>query len=264
MNTKICTKCGAELDLSLFGKDKYSKDGFTSCCKECYKRYHQDNKEHKRQYYQDNKEHIAERHKQYNQDNKEYFAEHKKQYRQDNKEHIIELHKQYYQDNKEYIKQYYQDNKDWLAEHKKQYQQDNKEHIIELHKQYQQDNKEYIAEYAKQYSHEHLEEGRIKSQKRRALKSGLLHTLTTKQWITIKENWNLKCAYCGKELPLVMEHFIPLSKNGEFTINNIIPSCQSCNSSKGVKLFDLWYPKYEYFSKKRELKILDYLKEKEG
>ena len=267
MDTKICIKCGAELNLSLFGKRKDSKDGYGNECKECLKerakQYRQGNKdcivEHKKQYYQDNKEHIAEHSKQYRQDTKEHIAEHRKQYYQDNKDWLAEQAKQYYQDNKEYIKQYRQDNKDWLAEHKKQYCQDNKEHITKYRYHYSQDNKEHIAEHSKQYRHEHLEEDRIKSQKRRALKSGLLHTLTNKQWVTIRENWNLKCAYCGKELPLVQEHFIPLTKGGEYTHKNIICACQSCNSSKGAKDFFIWYPKYKYFSEERELKIIEYI-----
>ena len=246
MDTKICIKCGAELNLSLFGKKQDSKDGYKNECKEC-------RKERMKQYYQDHKEHVKQYNKEYYQDNKECHKECMKQYRQDNKEYIIEHAKQYYQDNKEHI-----------IEHAKQYHQDNKEYIAECERQYRQDNKEHIAEHAKQYSHEHLEEGRIRSQKRRALKSGLLHTLTTKQWKNIKTHFNNKCAYCNRELPLTQEHFIPLSKNGEYTVNNIIPACGSCNSSKGAKLLNNWYPKYKYFSEKRELKILDYLKEKEG
>lgn len=43
--TKICSKCGEEKLLNCFGKDKYSKDGLTSTCKECRKKYYRDNKE---------------------------------------------------------------------------------------------------------------------------------------------------------------------------------------------------------------------------
>ena len=116
----------------------------------------------------------------------------------------------------------------------------------------------------KQYHQEHLDQYVIYTQKREALKKLLPATLTINQWKNIKTHFNNTCAYCGEELPLAQEHFIALSKGGEYSITNIIPSCQSCNSSKSTKNFFIWYSKYKYFSKERELKILDYLKEKEG
>mgnify|MGYP003489420683 CR=1 FL=1 len=75
----------------------------------------------------------------------------------------------------------------------------------------------------------------------------------------IKLEFNNKCAYCGKEKPLSQEHFVALSKGGEFTINNIIPSCQNCNSSKRATDFFEWYPKFKHYSKKREQIILKFL-----
>ena len=38
-NTKICTKCGRELPLECFSKDKTKKDGLYCWCKECGKQY---------------------------------------------------------------------------------------------------------------------------------------------------------------------------------------------------------------------------------
>jgi len=264
MNTKICTKCGAELTLSLFGKSKVNKDGYRNDCKECRKQYYQDHKEKAKQYQQANKEAIAERRKHYYQDNKDHFAEHAKQYYQDNKDHFTENAKQYYQSNKkakaEYGKHYKEANKEANKENAKQYYQNNREYFTEYAKQYKEDHKEYL----KQYNEDHKDQATIRSQKRRTLKKLLPATLTINQWENIKTHFNNKCAYCGKELPLAQEHFIALSKGGEYSITNIIPSCQSCNSSKSNKNFFTWYPKHKYFSEKRELKILDYLKEKEG
>jgi 5-methylcytosine-specific restriction endonuclease McrA len=73
------------------------------------------------------------------------------------------------------------------------------------------------------------------------------------------ETFDNKCAYCGKEKPLAQDHFVPLSKGGEYTNNNIICSCKSCNSSKSDKDFFEWYPEQLFYSKEREAKILKYL-----
>ena len=72
--------------------------------------------------------------------------------------------------------------------------------------------------------------------------------------------FNGECAYCGRtDKTLTKEHFIPISKGGEFTRDNIIPSCGSCNSSKGNRDFFEWYPERESYSHLRRNKILEYL-----
>jgi len=73
METKICSKCGRELPLECFGKDKSKKDGLCCSCKECVsqrnKRYnaeHADeiatyNKQWKAEHPNYDKQHNAER-----------------------------------------------------------------------------------------------------------------------------------------------------------------------------------------------------------
>jgi hypothetical protein len=95
--------------------------------------------------------------------------------------------------------------------------------------------------------------------RKRAKDKSLKADLTIEQWQEIKLNFNNKCCYCGEELELELEHFIPLSKNGEFTYNNILPSCRQCNKKKGVEDFFNWYPRQEFYDKKREEKILKHI-----
>lgn len=41
------------------------------------------------------------------------------------------------------------------------------------------------------------------------------------------------CAYClAPSQKLTMDHFRPISKDGDHSLDNIVPSCLSCNSSK--------------------------------
>jgi 5-methylcytosine-specific restriction endonuclease McrA len=180
-------------------------------------------------------------------------SKYKKQYRKNNKEAIREYYKKYREENKESIK-----------ENKKQYVEDNKEVIKEYHKRYTEDNKEVMKKYKKKYVEEHRDIYSIYTQKRNAILKQLPSTLTLEQWDNVKQHFNNSCAYCGKEKPLAQEHFIPLSKGGEYSHNNIIPSCQSCNSSKSNKVFEEWYSKQKYYSNKREQKIYKFLNYDKG
>jgi 5-methylcytosine-specific restriction endonuclease McrA len=64
-----------------------------------------------------------------------------------------------------------------------------------------------------------------------------LNDLTTEQWNAIKLAYKFRCAYCGdRKQRLTMDHVIPVSKGGAHTAANIVPACQSCNSSKNARL----------------------------
>ena len=99
----------------------------------------------------------------------------------------------------------------------------------------------------------------LRDQKKKLKKRQLAATLTLNQWEDIKNYFNNKCAYCGENTKLTQDHFTPISKGGEYTHNNIIPACGSCNSSKRNREFIEWYPKQKFYSKKREKAILKFL-----
>lgn len=115
----------------------------------------------------------------------------------------------------------------------------------------------YMREYNKR--EEVAEKRRVYWQKRYAKKMALPNAFTLQEWEDVKGQFNHACAYCGEEKELTQDHFIPLSKGGEYTINNIIPACISCNVSKKDKDFFKWYPSYKYYARKREEKILSHL-----
>lgn len=168
--------------------------------------------------------------------------------------------KQYYEKKKGPVAEYNKENKARRSE----YLKENKDQISKRRKQYRIENKETVYGYIGQWHKENPDKCRIIRQRSRARKRELLSTLTAEQWETIKQAFNSQCAYCGEPRDLTQEHFIPLSKRGEYTHNNIIPACRSCNSSKNTKDFFEWYPKYEHYSKKRERKILKFLNIKNG
>lgn len=171
--------------------------------------------------------------------------------------------KEYKAKNREYISKRKEDyrlkNITEIKERGRVYRENNKDKCRERFKRFYEANKESRIDYSKNWNKTHPENRRITSQLRESRKKNLPATLTEKQWEYIKDHFNSRCAYCGKEKPLCQEHFIPLSKGGEYTHNNIIPACVSCNTSKGASDFQEWYPRKKFYSIKRERKILKFL-----
>jgi len=111
--------------------------------------------------------------------------------------------------------------------------------------------------------------GRKEKHTRKAKKIKTISDYHVSEWRYCVDFFDYKCAYCGitqKEHlktyneQLHQDHFIPLSKYGNYTKDNIIPACKTCNCSKNDKDFFEWYPEQEFYNKTREVKILNYLK----
>lgn len=116
--------------------------------------------------------------------------------------------------------------------------------LLERNRNHRENNRDMYAAY---------------SELRRSKKRMLLSTLTPQEWKVIKNKFYNVCAYCGSKCNLVQDHFIPVKFGGEYTHNNIIPSCVSCNSSKATRSFFVWYPSYKHYNIKREKLILKFL-----
>lgn len=75
--------------------------------------------------------------------------------------------------------------------------------------------------------------GKSRNQIRNSKKKNLPATLTKEEWENILEKHNYSCVYCGiSNVPLAQEHWIPMSKGGGYTVDNIVPACKRCNSRK--------------------------------
>ena len=53
-----------------------------------------------------------------------------------------------------------------------------------------------------------------------------------------------RCVYCNRQKKTTFDHVIPVSENGANTVDNMVPSCQSCNSSKGNKNVIDWHQEH--------------------
>lgn len=74
-----------------------------------------------------------------------------------------------------------------------------------------------------------------------------------------------RCCYCGakegrkKDTRFDREHFVPLSRGGKTTRNNIGPACPKCNRSRGnMRLFD-WFRAQPFYTEKRARKIVEWI-----
>lgn len=247
---KICSSCKAEKPetLDYFKKDISAKSGFRTQCKDCEREYRKNNQSVKKKWYEENKEKIKEYHK---------------IYRKNNLEKILKRSSEYYKNNTEKAKE---KNEKWRREHKertrilhKKYVELNREKIRLKGKGWRAENTERIKIIKREWAKKNKDKMRMYSKTKNSRKKGVLSTLTLIQWNEIKNRFDNRCAYCNEEKPLEQDHFIPLSKGGEYTTNNIVPACRSCNASKNNSDFFEWYPKQEFYSKEYERFILKHL-----
>jgi hypothetical protein len=241
METKICTKCKKEYPRTdkYFVKATKNKDGLDYWCKKCKCEHRKIKSNIKSPKALDDTSETK-----LNMSSEEY----RKNYYEKNKEKILKT-----------VKEYQRNNKNKIKARRKIYLEKNREKTNITRREYNKNHKEI----KRLWQQKNKDKVNVQKQARRTNKNNLPSNLTIKQWKEIKIKFNNKCAYCGQELPLSQDHFIPLSKGGEYTVNNIIPSCKSCNCSKNNSDFFKWYPKQEFYSKEREKNILKHLNYKE-
>lgn len=103
---------------------------------------------------------------------------------------------------------------------------------------YYKRNRDKLIQYQRQYrrNKDNTSKQTTWKQRRRNRAAGVIATMTESDWITMLLEHNNSCFYCGSSgIPLYREHKTPLSRGGNFTPENIVPACRSCNTRKGAK-----------------------------
>jgi 5-methylcytosine-specific restriction endonuclease McrA len=78
------------------------------------------------------------------------------------------------------------------------------------------------------------------ARKRKRRLDAVVNDLTTDQWAAIQAAWN-GCAYCGTTgTPLQRDCVMAISRGGRYTIDNVVPACASCNTSKCNEEVTTW------------------------
>lgn len=133
----------------------------------------------------------------------------------------------------------------------KEYRKKNAKRVKAAIKRWKLENPERIREYSKRQRERDPEKAKQASKawrqrnwdkeyatqcRRRArILAAPVNDFTSLQWEQLKRDFQFRCAYCNRKRKLTRDHVIPLSKGGAHTLSNIVPACQSCNSSKGTK-----------------------------
>ena len=129
-------------------------------------------------------------------------------------------------------KDYYLKNKHKIVVKKKEYYNNHKEIIISRITKWNKNNPDKRVKYMV-----------VVNAVRRGRKLANGGSFTAKEWKDLIVKHNNKCYYCGCTGKLTIDHFIPLSKGGTNSINNIVPACGVCNTLKGNKLPEQWLQK---------------------
>lgn len=94
------------------------------------------------------------------------------------------------------------------------------------------------AEWRKKNRHRASE---ARHRRRIRLREHGVFEFTERDWNRLVARYRGCCAYCGEKCGrLQREHVIPVSRGGRHSAGNILPACQSCNSSKKAKLLSEW------------------------
>lgn len=216
----------------------------------------------------DNKRHLAYRNKNIGKSRELALATyHRNKNKKSNKERLKSYNSSYYQEHREtliqysiqYAKEHKEEIRTRLKEYRKTYEKVNKDKITARKRKHKEANRELYNERRRKYGKENPETMRMIKQRRRAKKNKLESNFTLKQWRICLDQFDNSCAYCGSTKDIQQDHFVALFSGGEYTVNNIIPACKSCNGSKSDRDFFLWYPLYKFYSQIRMEKILEYL-----
>lgn len=137
------------------------------------------------------------------------------------------------------------ENRDRVRAAKQRWNLANRDYFREYHEV----NREEKIAAAKRWKIEHPERARLNSivgcQRRRARRKGATVEVFTfdelrNYWVAQGINPDA-CAYCGGPHEHD-DHVIALSRGGTHERANLLPACESCNLSKGVKLLHEWQP----------------------
>lgn len=203
MVTKTCSKCGIPKELEHYNIASSGKYGRSAVCKVCKRKI-----------------------------DSEYRATHK--------EEIASKFKVYYKENREKrIKSsvaWKKKNPERGKANADRWRENNRESDRKSKLDYYYRNPNYIAEWRSRNPYKR----RQYWESRRARKLGAdLGDVTSESISQLFEYYGNRCLRCNRtDLPLTVDHIVPLSVGGTHSMDNLQPLCGSCNSKKYMSTID--------------------------
>lgn len=208
MDYKACTKCGKILPASIeyFHKLKNGKYGLHSRCKDCISQSHKENRAARSEY-----------NRQWRESNPEKYQAQRKREKD-----------RYVKNPEKYQVQ--------LGIKKEKYAENPERHRMTV-AQYYQDNKEYKKEYVAKWKSDNPEKCRMYQHRRRTKINNAGGNFTAEELEERIEEQGWMCFYCSHPLEdnYHVDHYVPVSKGGSNSIDNIVVACPSCNLLKNDK-----------------------------
>lgn len=273
------------------------KGGCVECVKLRYQERREIILKQKQEYYESHKEEKRIYNQQYAEENADRIRQQQAEYREANREEVNARSREWGKRNRDqklaYMKarhermkdvlnaqnrQYYHENRDRSNEYRRQHYKLHREEVLAKKRlDYQQNPEKYRERNKAKYKKHRLRYRQqykdwAKTSRGKAIRRDHEHRRLAQKQNTsatkikpeqIKARilaFQNRCAYCAIELAKVtIDHVIPLAKGGCHSIDNLVPACRSCNSSKSDRDAHTWYLRQDFYSKERWSKILSIL-----
>jgi 5-methylcytosine-specific restriction endonuclease McrA len=128
-------------------------------------------------------------------------------------------------------------NREMVARYQAIYERANPEMVRRWRRNYRDTNRNKLIQQSLAYQKAYPDRARAKEQNRRARKRNAEGTFTPAEFAAKLELAKGRCHWCGKKIKGTphADHVVALAKGGTNYIENIVPSCATCNKSKGIK-----------------------------
>lgn len=189
-------------------------------------------------YYQRNREGTLRRSRLYYQEHKDECSAKSAEWYINHKPEVLERMRLYYIENGESIRarvlKYYEEHKDEINIKQRQYYFEHHDEMMDKAHIWRMTHKEEKLKYQLEYARTHRDEVNAYRRKRRKALRGF--RMTPEMFDSLLSKYGNKCYYCGIEYPDTSDHYIPLMRDGEPGLDNIVPACMSCNCKKNDML----------------------------
>ena len=135
---------------------------------------------------------------------------------------------------RDYIRRTWERHLEHSREAMRRWRENNPEARLTRDRAYKERHKDQVNEAHKRYARDHQDQRLAISRRRRARVSGAGGNFTPAEWRALLDRYEHRCAYCGVDGPLQVDHRVPLCRGGTHEVENILPACGRCNRRKST------------------------------